>query len=317
MQTLNQGFDPRSFLIALLAKNWRDRLSFDCPEQSAATRESILMWLLGNDLERFEKLDQQQLEIAQQGMGYRYRILRQRYLGVEPERAYRHLTTRLGSVGLLRVKIHAWIGKSRDRQQTVAEVLCEVIQELLLRDRFMQQQMAWIAQCSADRKLRSALLLASIEEYCLRPIRNKPLIVHRFVNYLRRISRRGFTQVPTHDLIWLVSEEIFTGDSEDPISLLDNQASAEYQSMQELEEQQALRMEVKLEFSSYLEQKIGPIAVQWLQLYLQGRSQKAIARSLNLEIRQVYRLREKIQYHAVSIFAQKGQSSLVSDWLKT
>jgi len=36
---------------------------------------------------------------------------------------------------------------------------------------------------------------------------------------------------------------------------------------------------------------------------------------LNLEIKQVYRLREKISYHAVRIFALKEQHELVGNWL--
>jgi len=50
----------------------------------------------------------------------------------------------------------------------VVDVLQEVIQELLQSDRYMQQQMAWIAECTVDARLRNALLFASTEEYCLR-----------------------------------------------------------------------------------------------------------------------------------------------------
>jgi len=64
-------------------------LSVECPEQSAANRESIIRWLLGKDLERFYLLNQTQLEITKQAMEYRYRILCQRYLGLAPEGACR------------------------------------------------------------------------------------------------------------------------------------------------------------------------------------------------------------------------------------
>jgi DNA-binding NarL/FixJ family response regulator len=36
-----------------------------------------------------------------------------------------------------------------------------------------------------------------------------------------------------------------------------------------------------------------------------------------LEIKQVYRLREKISYHAVKVFAVKSQPEVVAEWLKT
>ena len=304
-------------LASDLAEDWRSRLQTDCLELSAQTRESVIRWLLGNDLERFEMLNPIQLGIAQQAMEYRYRILRERYLGVAPERAYRNLMTRLGSLIVLRNKIRTWVALSRDRSSAVVDVLKEVVQELLQSDHYMQQQMAWIAKCTPEARLRNALLLASTEEYCLRPIRNQPLLVYRFFNYLRRNDRGGLTQVPTSTLLRLVSEEIQTADSENSVSLLDAQVSAEYQNRQAMEEQQLLRTAVKEEFESYLASQLGSIAVQWLQLYLQGKSQEAIARSLNLSIKEVYRLREKISYHAVRVFALKGQSELVGNWLET
>jgi hypothetical protein len=304
-------------LVEDLVLSWRSRLSCDCPEQSAQTRESIICWLLGNDLERFEKLNQSELEMAKFAMEYRYRILRHRYLGVGSEQAYRNLMQRLGSLVLLRNKIRTWVALSRDRQQTVVDVLQEVIQELLQSDHYMQQQMAWIAKCTDDARLRNALLFASTEEYCLRPIRNQPLLVYRFVNYLRRISRGGLTQVPSRDSIWLVSEEFLIEDSENPTSLLDTQALAKYQVTQAIEEQQVLRTAVKQEFSRYLAQQLEPVAVQWLQLYLQGCSQNAIASCLNLQVKEVYRLREKVSYHAVRVFALTRQPELVRNWLQT
>ena len=310
------GLEPPNFMaVEDLTLSWRSRLTADCPEQSAATRESIIRWLLGNDLERVEMLNPIQMEIALQAMEYRYRILRCRYLGLGPERAYRNLTTRLGTSVQIHNKIRTWLAKSRDHSSAVVDVLQEVIHELLQSDRYMQQQIAWIAECTDDAKLRDSLLFASIEEYCLRPIRNQPLLVYRFINYLRCSQRGGMTQVPSSELIRLVSEEIRTTDSDSPISLLDNHAIDQYQNMQAVVEQQLARAAVKQEFERYLAQKVGPLAVQWLQLYLQGRSQNAIARSLNLEIKQVYRLREKVRYHAVSIFARKHNPELLGNWL--
>lgn len=85
-------------------------------------------------MQRFEVLSSKELDIAQQAMEYRYRILRQRYLGIARERAYRNLITRLGSLVTLRNKIQTWVALSRDRQRTVLDVLQEVIQELLQSD---------------------------------------------------------------------------------------------------------------------------------------------------------------------------------------
>lgn len=321
MQTLEQSFEERNLTMetdeANLAQYWQKRLAAECPEQSEATRQSIILWLLGQDVNRFSQLNPKELEIAKQAMEYRWRILQQRYLGVGRDRAYRHLITRLGSVVTLRNKIQTWISLSRDRQRTVMDVLQEVLQELLQNDSYMQQQMSAIAEVTKDRRLQDTLLFASVEEYCLRPVRNQPLLAYRFVNYLRRVQRGGLTQVPANDLVRLVSDEVLTDDTDNPLNLVDSQAIAQYQEAQKLEEQQLLRQSVQQEFENYLLENLGPIAVDWLNLYLSGKTQEEIAKKLNKPIKEVYRLREKISYHAVRVFAIKGRPELVDNWLST
>ena len=298
-----------------IADRWRLQLQSDLPKSSRSTHETIIQWLLGEDQARFDDLLPHQLTIAKQAMDYRYRILCQRYLDAGPERAYKGLIQRLSSLFLIRNKIRTWIALSRDRQRSVVDVLQEVIQELLQNDQYMQQQIAWIARCTSDPRLRNALVLASTEEYCLRPIRNQPLLVYRFVNYLRRSQRGGMTQVPAADFIRLVSEEIAPDDSEGSVSLLDGQAIAHYQEALAQEQQQELRQTIAHEFESYLAERVDPLAAEWLKLYLQGRSQEAIAQDLDMPIKQVYRLREKVNYHAVRVFASKNQPELVTEWL--
>ncbi len=298
-----------------LAQYWQQRLITECPEQSQATRQSILNWLLGVDLARFDPLNPKELEIAKQAMEYRWRILHKRYLGMSREKAYRQLISRLSSVVAVRNKIQMWISLSRDRQRSAIDVLQEVLQELMQSDSYIQQQMTHITALTTDKRLRDTLLFASIEEYCLRPVRNQPILMYRFVNYLRKIQRGGLTQVPTSELVKLVSEEILTENNDNPISLVDNQAIAQYQETQHLEEQQANRQLVQQEFEQYLLENIGQQAVDWLRLYLQGKSQKEIAKQLNKPSKEVYRLREKLSYHAVRVFAIKGQPELIDHWL--
>jgi hypothetical protein len=122
-----------------LREYWRSRLDSECLEQNEANRESIILWLLGSDLQRFEMLNLKELDIKKQAMEYLYRILCQRYLGIAQERGYRNLITRLGSLVTLRNKIPGWISLSRDRKRTVVDVLQEVLQELLQSDNYMQQ----------------------------------------------------------------------------------------------------------------------------------------------------------------------------------
>ena len=251
-------------------------------------------------------------------MDYRFRILVDRYLNIPPERAYRNLIQRLSGLFLIRSKIKTWIALSRDRARSVVDVLQEVIQELMQQDSYLQQQTAWIGQCTGDRRLRNALMLATTEEYCLRPIRNQPLLMYRFVNYLRRSQRAGMTQVPTADFIRLVSEEIGSGDeSEGTVSLLDTSAVAYHEANQAHEEQQEARTAVVENLALYLTDKVGSDAVQWLQLYLQGKTQEAIALDMNLPIKQIYRLREKVGYHAIKVFAAKRSPEMVAEWLKS
>jgi DNA-directed RNA polymerase specialized sigma24 family protein len=296
-----------------LQNTWYERLKQDLP--NPALHAGITQWLMGEDPDRLATLSRDQLAINHQAMDYRYRILKERYLGMSQERAYRNLMQRLSSVFVLRSKIATWISLSRDRQRSVVEVLQEIIQEMLQNDRYMQQQIAWIAEASHDLRLRNALVLASLEEYCLRPIRNQPLLACRFINYLRRSQRGGMTNVPNAEFIRLVSEEIAPDDNEGSISLLDNHAVADYQEAQDLAEQLELRQAVVRKLAAYLEEKVEPMAATWLHLYLEGKSQEAIALSLDIPIQKVYRLREKVSYHALKVFAIKRQSDLVNEWL--
>jgi hypothetical protein len=301
-------------VIDKIATQWEQRIATECSGQNATTQASILNWLLGKDRERLETLDAEQLKIADRAMDYRLRILMQRYLGLAPERAYKNLMQRLGGMAVLREKIRAWLSLSTDRQRTVVDVLQEVIQEMLQGDKYIQQQITWIGQCTRNPRLRDTLLFASIEEYCLRPIRNQPLLAHRFINYLRRSQRGGVTNVPQGDLVKLVSDEVI-GDSDSTLSLLDKQAQENYHQQQEWEETQINRDRVKETLHSYLVENVSAEAGKWLNLYLQGKTPEAIAIALKMDIKQVYRLREKINYHSLKVFAIKAESELVSQWL--
>lgn len=298
-----------------LKRLWQTRLEEDEPKLNKTDQESIIQWLLGEDKEKWQEMFPEKLAVVQQGLDYRYRILRQRYLHTPPSQAYRRLINRLGSLMVLRNKIQTWVSLSRDRQRAVADVLQEVIQEMLNSDRNIQSQMAWISQCTKDEKIRNILLFTSLEEYCLRPIRNQPLLAYRFVNYLRRSQRGGMTQVPQEQMIRMISEEITGDDPDSSFSLLDNQAIEAYQESQAWEDQMVSRVKVQTEFSNYLGEKVGEEAQQWLTLYLQGKSQEEISQIMGLPIKQIYRLREKIGYHAIKVFAIKKEFDLVANWL--
>ena len=299
-----------------IAIAWEQKIEGDLPNQSADTRTAIVQWLVGEP-ERFTSMSPAEIKLAQKAMDYRYRIFISRYWGLSPDRAYKRLLQKLSSLFLIRSKIRTWIALSRDRKRAVKDVLQEVIQEMLKSDRHMRSQTQWIGHCTQRAGLRNLLTLATIEEYCLRPIRNQPLLVYRFVNYLRRSQRGGMTQVPSEELIQLISEEIGTDDAEGTLSLLDFEALDRYEAQREVEAQQIARQTVKQQFSNYLREKLGDTAAEWLDLHLQGYAQDSISRQLGLNIREAYRLREKVSYHAIRIFTLKEQPDLVFGWLKT
>jgi DNA-binding CsgD family transcriptional regulator len=296
---------------------WQKRLATELPEQSEDVRSGILHWLIGQDADRFDRVEPEAQSILVHALEYRYQILLQRYWNVHPEQAYQRLIKRLSSLFLVRNKIRTWIALSRDRHRTVTDVLQEVIQEMLQSDRHLRQQVDWIGECTQRPRLRNLLMLATLEEYCMRPIRNQPLLVYRFVNYLRRSQRGGMTNVPSGELVRLVSDEIATDDTDTALSLLDVEAAAQYEATQQLEEEQVMRAQVKQRFSDYLGETLDASAINWLELHLQGHSQEAIAQQLNLTIKDAYRLREKIRYHAIRVFTLKEQPDLVFSWLKT
>ncbi len=298
-------------------KEWRSQLENDYPNHSSHSKDSIVRWLLGENPEQLDTLSPEQQDRIKQGLNFRYRILQQRYFEVSPQQAYRHLMQRLSSLVILRQKVRLWVATSRDRQRQVVDVLQEVVQEMLNSDRYLQQQLSWISDCTHDPKLRNALLLTTLEEYCLRPIRNQPLLAYRFVNYLRRSQRGGLTQVPVGEWVKQISEEVLSNETEESVSLLDQQAVSYYEEQQEYEEQKSQRLTVQTEFETYLKENVDPIAAEWLKLYLQGLSQDAIAQKLNVPIKQIYRLREKVSYHAVRNFTLKQKPELVSNWLGT
>ncbi|NER79770.1 MAG: HetZ-related protein 2 [Leptolyngbya sp. SIO1D8] len=303
--------------VDAITQVWTTKLATELPEHSEDVRRSILQWLMGPNPERFDEASSGDRDVLAQALEYRYQILRQRYWDVSPDRAYQRLIKRLSGLFLVRSKVRTWIALSRDRRRTVTDVLQEVIQEMLQSDRYLKQQVSWIGECTRRSQVRNLLMLATIEEYCLRPIRNQPLLVYRFVNYLRRSQRGGMTHIPTGELVRLVSDEIAPDDSDTSMSLLDLEAVSQYESKEQTADEQRLREQVKKRFSDYLTETLDATAAQWLELHLQGFTQEAIAQQLNLSTKEAYRLREKIRYHAIRVFTLKEQPDLVFSWLKT
>lgn len=277
----------------------------------------LMDWLLGADIAEKSVLPAPEWVLFEKGIAYRYGVL-QRYLALKPSRRFGRLLRRLGQVVTLRQQIQTWISLSRDRRRTVYDVLEEVIQEMLQRDKYLKQELAWLRTCKPSRQLQEAFLCTVLEEYCLRPIHNQPLISYRFVNLMRRYQRSGMTNVPAKENLKLLSTELETNNSEQTLNLLDNEAIAQHQSKNEVWQQDLLRQAVMNNFVTYLEENMkDPLAIPWLNLYLQGQTQEAIANTLDIPIQKSYRLRDKVKYHAIHNFAIKTQPDLVATWLQT
>jgi DNA-binding CsgD family transcriptional regulator len=117
-------------------------------------------------------------------------------------------------------------------------------------------------------------------------------------------------------MIRILSDEISGDEGENSLSLLDQNAIATYEDERTGQEAQILRVKVQESFAKYLEENVSPEAVTWFNLYLGGQSQDAIAKEMNIPIQRIYRLREKVGYHAIKVFALKEGAELISEWLE-
>lgn len=286
-----------SKLADKLRASWDSRLFNDYPQETIKYRQSIVGWLLGENLERFNRLTPNELAIAYQSIEYRYRILQQRYLGLSSTEIYSHLLNRLGAVMVRRNSIRLWISQSINHQKIMMEMLQAAIQDILQNNPHIQQQITWIGKCTQFPSLREALLFTTLEEYCLQSLRNQPLFTHHLANFLIRQWQENKLNRLQREILALVSKDI----SLDLVSSSNN-----------WEEQQLKRVAVQQLFESYLKEKIGQLGVQWLRLYLQCRSQDAIAKSLDLPIQQVSRLKEKVTYQAIQIFVLQNKLESVA-----
>ncbi|MFM7787781.1 MAG: hypothetical protein ACKO90_06300, partial [Microcystis panniformis] len=115
--------------------------------------------------------------------------------------------------------------------------------------------------------------------------------------------KSGITNVPREEMIRIISDEISGDEGENNLSLLDQNAIAIYEDQRTSQEAQIQRAKVQESFARYLEENVSREAVTWFNLYLGGENQYAIAKAMNIPVQQIYRLREKVGYHAIKVFA--------------
>jgi hypothetical protein len=168
-----------------LEKDWHERLVQENSGLDSDKRQSIICWLLGEELKSFETLTPRQVAVAERVMNYRYEMLRRRYLNVEPKQAYCNLLERLGYLCFSCCQVRSWVCASQERKKTAFTLLSAAIEDMLKSDRYLQSQVVWIASQTKDRGLQNGLLLSSIEEYCSRSLRNRPVIACKIIYYLQ------------------------------------------------------------------------------------------------------------------------------------
>jgi DNA-binding CsgD family transcriptional regulator/DNA-directed RNA polymerase specialized sigma24 family protein len=263
------------------------------------------------------------LDLFHRHLNYRYAILCDRYLNLSPPLAYQRLMRRLISASLVQQKLRTWVEQSHDRQQFLMTALQEVVHGMLEHNAYLQEQCIWVQHCTDSPHLRHLFVFASLEEYALRPIRNQPLISLRILTHLIREQRGGITQVPAHELVQLVPEHAVLSTDEPEYqnyeyhNRFDTPAIEQHEDPLAEQDRNYCRHKVQREFELYLNQELGEIAVTWLRLYLQGHSQEKTAELLGIPIKQLYRLREKISYHAIKAFSVRVKPELVAEWLNT
>lgn len=173
-------------MVQQLRITWESRLKREYPKQRLDRRESIIRWLIGNQLESLEPLSGDRFASLYPTLEYRYRILQQHYLEVKPEIAYHRFLDRLGSAIVAQPQVRCWIRQNPSYQKGVVDLLAQSVEYLLSEDDYIGEQTLQIAQCTEDIHLRNALLLATLEEYCLCVVNGQPRVIRYLIAFLDR-----------------------------------------------------------------------------------------------------------------------------------
>ncbi|MEA5533553.1 hypothetical protein [Crocosphaera sp. XPORK-15E] len=174
-----------------LKSAWGKRLVKELPQYNRNQRHSIVNWLINynQSFTTTQELSVDELTTLNKKVEYRYSLLRKRYLTVNYTEGYRTLISRLSSVTAKYCSV--WRMKyCQQSQREIVNLIQQVIQTLMNNDPYLKGQFEQISQEISDRQLREALVLATVEEYCLHSVKNKPFFLH----YLRQhLSQKSLT----------------------------------------------------------------------------------------------------------------------------
>lgn len=163
----------------LLQSTWRQRLLQELPQHDRKQRHSIVRWLLDNNHcgQINRQLTGEELTPIDSRLEYRYRLLKERYLEMDYTEGYRSLISRLSAVTAQYCSV-LFNKHGQKFHKVIINLIQQVVQKLVKNDPYLQRRFERIAQETSDINLRESLSLATVEEYCLHPIKNKPLFIH-------------------------------------------------------------------------------------------------------------------------------------------
>ncbi|ACK72481.1 hypothetical protein PCC7424_4109 [Gloeothece citriformis PCC 7424] len=186
---------------------WESCLLEQC-KLNSTQRRGVIRWLLGENTDQIENLSQEELASAVQGINNRYRILQNHYLGVTPEQAYRHLFNRFGTAMMKYSLVRHWLKASPEHQKIMIKTFEGMIEQILRVDPYLRGSQNKIALCVEDTSLRNALLLTTIEEYCLVSINNHPLLLHLLSHFLHDLRNKQQISLSQNKFLQLLTREI-------------------------------------------------------------------------------------------------------------
>ncbi len=114
----------------------------------------------------------------------------QKYLELSPVASYKHLVAKF--LGYLKTVpgLERWITDSQENKKTLVATAGDLLQDLLVHDRYLKERMVSIAFQTRDRERRNALMLTSVERYCGQPVAGGYRAIALLRDYLIRRGQR-------------------------------------------------------------------------------------------------------------------------------
>ncbi|MGK7942363.1 MAG: hypothetical protein AB4062_19830 [Crocosphaera sp.] len=158
---------------------WLKKLHQDLPQYTLDEHKVIINWLLENnnflDIDKPVKIEK--LLDYKTRLDYRFNLLKERYLGLNYVESYGNLISRLQSVAI-QFSSFLSIQYCQKFHQSMLTVVEKLLEEMITYDIYLNKRFKKIIAGTSHQHLREALILATIEEYCLHSVNNKPFFLY-------------------------------------------------------------------------------------------------------------------------------------------